>query len=165
MKVQIYGRHCTLSTSNWTLLLWPLVFHRYLQVIKSSSLLFLSATTIFSIIIKLVENKRKVILVSVHMSAAFDLLDKTILILKLRAHGFPEKIISIYQDFLSDRKAVIQVSDTYSETFNLEVGCVQGSPSGPLLFSLLVNNISDAIQQGQIVCYADNSYLIFDGGS
>ena len=53
----------------------------------------------------------------------------TICIVKLRAHGFPEKIISIYQDFLSDRKAVVQVGDTYSETFNLEVGCVQGSPS------------------------------------
>ena len=124
-----------------------------------------ATTTIFSIINKLVENKRKVILVTLDMSAAFDLLDKTILIPKLRAHGFPEKIISIYQDFLSDRKAVVQVGDTYSETFNLEVGCVQGSPSGPLLFSLLVNNISDAIQQGQIVCYADDSYLIFDGGS
>jgi hypothetical protein len=37
---------------------------------------------------------------------------------------------------------------------------VQESPSGPLLFSLLVNNISDAIQHCQIVCY-----LIFDGGS
>jgi hypothetical protein len=61
------------------------------------------------------------------MSAAFDLLDKTILIPKLRAHGFPEKIISIYQDFLSDRKAVVQVGDTYSVTFNLEVGCVLGS--------------------------------------
>ncbi len=66
---------------------------------------------------------------------------------------------------MSDRKAVVQVSDTYSETFNLEVGCVQGSPSGPLLFSLLVNYISNTIQQGQIVCYTDDSYLIFDGGS
>ena len=79
-----------------------------------------ATTTIFSIINKLVENKRKVILVTLDMSAAFDLLDKTILIPKLRAHGFPEKIISIYQDFLSDRKAVVQVGDTYSETFNLE---------------------------------------------
>ena len=26
-------------------------------------------------------------------------------------------------------------------------------------------SISDAIQQGQIVCYADDSYHIFDGGS
>jgi hypothetical protein len=29
----------------------------------------------------------------------------------------------------------------------------------------MVNNISDSIQQGQILCYADDSYLFFDGGS
>jgi hypothetical protein len=40
------------------------------------------------------------------MSAAFDLLDKSILIPKLRAHGFPKRVIAIYNDFLSERKAV-----------------------------------------------------------
>ena len=89
------------------------------------------------------------------MSGAFDLLDKTILIPKLRAHGFPEKIISIYQDFLSDRKAVVQVGDTYSETFNLEVGwlCARKSVylSGAMsVSSQLVNHNSAAIQQDQI---------------
>ena len=42
---------------------------------------------------------------------------------------------------------------------------MQGSPSGPLLFSLLVNNISEALNLGKIVCYADDSYLIFEGDS
>ena len=42
---------------------------------------------------------------------------------------------------------------------------MQGSPSGPLLFSLLVNNISEALNLGIIVCYADDSYLIFEGDS
>jgi hypothetical protein len=39
---------------------------------------------------------------------------------------FQRKFISIGKDFLSDRKAVAQVGDTYSETFNLEV-CLSGS--------------------------------------
>ena len=52
-----------------------------------------------------------------------------------------------------------------SEPFDQKVGCVQGSPSGPLLFSLLVNNISEALNLGKIVCYADDSYLIFEGDS
>jgi hypothetical protein len=41
------------------------------------------------------------------MSAASDLLAKSILIPKLRAHGFTERVIAIYNDFLSDRKAVV----------------------------------------------------------
>jgi hypothetical protein len=108
---------------------------------------------------------KKVILVTVDISVAFDLLDKSILIPKLRAHGFPERVIAIYNDFLSDRKAVVQVGESVSEPFDQEVGCVQGSPSGPLLFSLLVNNIYEALQLGKIVCYADDSYLVFEGDS
>ena len=124
-----------------------------------------ATTTIFALVNRLIERKKKVILVTLDMSAAFDLLDKSILIPKLRAHGFPERVIAIYNDFLSDRKAVVQVGESISEPFDQEVGCVQGSPSGPLLFSLLVNNIYEALQLGKIVCYADDSYLIFEGDS
>ena len=70
---------------------------------------------------------------------------------KLRAHGFPERIISIYDDFLSDRKAVVQVVESISEPFDQEVGYVQGSPPGPLLFRVLVNNVAEALNLGKIV--------------
>ena len=122
-----------------------------------------ATTSIFATVNRLVERKKKVILVTLDMSAAFDLLDKDILIPKLGAHGFPERIIAIYKDFLSDRKAVVQVGEELSNAFDQKVGCVQGSPSGPLLFSLLVNNIAEAMTQGCIVSYADDSYLIFEG--
>jgi hypothetical protein len=67
---------------------------------------------------------------------------------------FQRKFISIGKDFLSDRKAVVQVGDTvYSETFNLEVGCVRGSLSiwAMSVSSQLVNHNSAAVQQDQIV--------------
>jgi hypothetical protein len=41
------------------------------------------------------------------------------------------------------------VGESVSEPF--EVGCVQGSPSGLVLCSLLVNNIHEALQLGEIV--------------
>ena len=34
-----------------------------------------------------------------------------------------------------------------------------------MLFSLLVNNISEALNLGKKFCYADDSYLIFEGNS
>ena len=58
--------------------------------------------------------------VLINMSAAFDLLDKSILVPKLRAHGFPERVIAIYNDFLNDRKAVVQVGESF---FNLIWDC------------------------------------------
>ena len=39
----------------------------------------------------------------------------SILIPKLKAHGFPERIISIYDDFLSDRKAFAEVGESITE--------------------------------------------------
>ena len=42
---------------------------------------------------------------------------------------------------------------------------MQGSPSRPLLFSLLVNNVAVAFNLGKKFCYADDSYLIFEGDS
>jgi hypothetical protein len=91
------------------------------------------------------------------MSEAFDLLDKSIFIPKLRrAHGFLERVFAIYNDFLPDRKAVVQVRESVSEPFDQEVGCVQGSPSGSLLFSLLVNNIYEALQIGKFFYYAND---------
>ena len=52
----------------------------------------------------------------------------------------------------SDRKAVAQAGETVLEPFDQEVDCVQESPSGPLLFSLLVCNISEALNFGKIAC-------------
>jgi hypothetical protein len=84
---------------------------------------------------------------------------------KLGAHGFPERIIAINNYNLSDRKAVVQVGEPVSEPFYQEVGYVQGSPSGLLLFSLHVNNIYKALQLGKIAGFADAYYLVFKGDS
>jgi hypothetical protein len=70
------------------------------------------------------------------MLAAFDLLDKSNSIPKLRGHGFPEMVITIYNNFLANRKGVVQGRESVSEPFDQVVGCVQGSSSGPLLFSI-----------------------------
>ncbi len=53
------------------------------------------------------------------MSTAFDFLNKDILMTILRSNGFPERTIAIYKDFLSGRRAVVQVGETTSEPFDL----------------------------------------------
>ena len=53
------------------------------------------------------------------------------------------------------------MGELLSEPIDQEVGSVKRSPPGPLLFILLANNISGTLNLGKIVCYADDSYLIF----
>ena len=64
-----------------------------------------AALTIQSNIAKGLDRGKKVIVVSTDMSAAFDLLDKEILIPRLLKLGIPKNITDIYEEFLSDRKA------------------------------------------------------------
>ena len=52
-----------------------------------------ATASIFAIINRLFERKKKTILVILDISAAFYLLDKSILLPKLRAYRFPERII------------------------------------------------------------------------
>jgi hypothetical protein len=124
-----------------------------------------AALTIQNSIAKALDNKKKVVVVSTDMSAAFDLLDKDILLPRMAKLGIPPNLIRIYEDFLSDRKAYVQCDQSSSEEFAIPVGCVQGSPSGPYLFTILVDGISEYLPDVNIVAYADDMYFIFESSS
>ena len=124
-----------------------------------------AALTIQNSIAKALDNKKKVVVVSTDMSAAFDLLDKDILLPRMGKLGIPPNLIRIYEDFLSDRKAYVQCDQTSSEEFAIPVDCVQGSPSGSYLFTILVDGISEYLPDVNIVAYADDMYFIFESSS
>ena len=115
-----------------------------------------------NIIARALDKKKKVIVVSTDMSAAFDLLDKEILLPRMKKLGVPENLIQIYDDFLSERKAYIQCGQSTSAEFQIPVGCVQGSPSGPYLFTLLIDGIQEYIPEVNIIAYADDMYYVFE---
>ncbi len=77
------------------------------------------------------------------MSAAFDLLDKEVLLPCMKKLGIPQTLCRIYDDFLSNRRAFVQCGKSKSDEIDILVGCVQGSLSGPYLFTLLVDGIAD----------------------
>jgi hypothetical protein len=110
-----------------------------------------AALTIQNNIARALDKKKKVVVVSTDMSAAFDLLDKEILLPRMAKLGIPQNLIQIYDDFLSNRKAFVQCNQSSSEDFNVPFGCVQGSPSGPYLFTLLVDGISEYLSDVNIV--------------
>jgi hypothetical protein len=124
-----------------------------------------AALTVQNIIAKALDNKKKVIVVSTDMSAAFDLLDKDILLPRMQKLGIPSTLCAIYNEFLSNRRAFVQCGECKSEEFDIPVGCVQGSPSGPYLFTLLVDGIADHMSDTNIVAYADDMYFIYEADS
>jgi hypothetical protein len=79
--------------------------------------------------------------------------------------GIPTNLIRIYDDFLSDRRAYVQCDQYSSEEFDIPVGCVQGSPSGRYLFTLLIDGIFEYLSDVNVVAYADDMYFIFESNT
>jgi hypothetical protein len=107
------------------------------------------------------DQNRVALVVSLDLSAAFDLLDKDILFKKMENLGLPKHLNLIVKEWLSDRWAYVSVNNANSSFFKVNLGCVQGSVIGPILFSILVSGL-DGIYP-IIVQFADDNYVIFMG--
>ena len=109
------------------------------------------------------------------MSAAFDLVDKSILIDKLKLYGFDGGSSSWLDSYLSDRSQKVFLDGELSDALEVEVGVPQGSILGPILYCLMVNDLPEVPHDhlpeegspslwnsyctncGGISCFADDS--------
>ena len=97
---------------------------------------------------------------SVDLSAAFDMLRKNTLV-RIIEGDFSEGLRKVIYDFLSERKCVISIDDEFSEEFDIDLGCVQGSVLGPKLFNLYTRDIPNYLtENAQITAYADDAYVV-----
>ena len=88
-------------------------------------------------------NEGKVVgLVMTDMSAAFNLIDKSILLPLLKAYGFGYKARSLVNSYLTDRKTKCKIQNEISETITLDSGVGEGSVLGPVFFIMGMCSVS-----------------------
>lgn len=104
------------------------------------------------------EKGEKLGLISLDLSAAFDLVNHSLLHTRLRNMGLPTKFCLIINDWLKNRLAYVESNQCTSTIFNVDKGTVQGSVLGPVLFSLYIRQILEAHEE--LWSYADDSYLL-----
>ena len=92
--------------------------------------------------------------VFIDLSKAFDTISHSKLLEKLPKYGIEGKEYAWLKDYLFARKAVVSYNNCVS-------GVPQGSILGPLLFIILFDDITDAIQHSRIVKYADDTVIYF----
>ena len=68
------------------------------------------------------------------LSAAFDVVDYSLLLEKLKIYGFQEKEVAWMCSYLTGRKQQVYIDGHLSEPADLEAGVPQGSILGPLLY-------------------------------
>ncbi|KAI8491831.1 hypothetical protein Bbelb_302040 [Branchiostoma belcheri] len=90
-------------------------------------------------------------------SAAFDLVDHTLLLRKLTRYGFSEEALSWTKSYLSKRNWQVYANGAYSKERVLQCGVPQGSCLGPQLYSIYVNDMSSTVENGELDQYADDS--------
>ena len=92
------------------------------------------------------------------ISKAFDKVWHEGVIFKLEQNGISGDLLNILTDFLSNRKQRVVLNDHVSTWTSVNVGVLQGSILGPLLFLIYINDLSDNLSSN-VKLFADDTSL------
>ena len=98
-----------------------------------------------------------VVMASLDLSMAFDLVNIELLVKRLRIMGMPNDLIKLIREWLVGRTFYVQVGDDTSALFDSDIGTIQGSVLGPILYALFVSPLFDL---ADITNFADDNFCL-----
>ena len=101
-------------------------------------------------------------MVLLDLQKAFDTVDHSILLMKLKALGLSKVTAQWFTSYLSDGHQLVDVGGSHSSQATILCGVPQGSILGPLLFLIYVNDMSGAVKN-KLLLYADDSSILVSG--
>lgn len=97
----------------------------------------------------------------IDVAKAFDSVNHSILLEKVKSMGIRGKAFAIIQDYLFGRKQVVQTGDYMSNRQFMKHGVPQGSSLSSFLFLIYVNDCLQLNLHGYIQMYADDTVIIY----
>ena len=96
----------------------------------------------------------------IDLKKAFDTVEHSILIHKLRHYGIRGKALDTLRSYLSNRSHCVEIQDVKSDYVIVEHGVPQGSVLGPLLFIIYINDLHNCIENSETIHFADDTSLL-----
>ena len=112
---------------------------------------------------KQLDNGEKVGAIFMDLSKAFDTINHSLLLSKLKAYGFSNQALRLLQSYLCNRFQRSIINGSFSSWNEVITGVPQGSILGPLLFNIFLNDIFLFISKCQLCNYADDNTLYKSG--
>jgi hypothetical protein len=106
------------------------------------------------------KNTAAVVLLSWDYTQAFDCIDHSMLLKKLKEHNFPIEFISFIADYITDRYQAVKYGNIISEYLPVSSGVPQGSVLGPALFCVFVSSLQSLVELTDMLKYADDLQTI-----
>ena len=100
---------------------------------------------------------------TIDLRKAFDTVDHSILIDKLRLNGLDDHTCKWFESYLSDRVQYTMVNGIESSAQDIKCGVPQGSNLGPLLFMLFINDLPNCLEHCCVALYADDTCIYCPG--
>ena len=94
---------------------------------------------------------------SLDLSAAFDLVNQSLLMKRLNILGLPKDLVKLIEVWLKDRQFYVEVNGVSSRVYGSNDGTIQGSVLGPVLYAIFVSPIFDLTN---LTNFADDNYVI-----
>ena len=107
---------------------------------------------------------RDLYMVLVDLEKAFDRVPREVIWWTLRRKGVLVREIKAIMEMYTNIETSVKVEYTRSESFDVKVGVHQGSILSPLLFALVINEVTKDIREGVVkeMLHADDIVLVGD---